>query len=401
MAYNSKVYRILIASPSDVEEEREIISRVIQEWNDLHSYNRKVVLLPLKWETHSAPQMGMRPQEIINKEVVDYCDMAVGVFWTRIGSHTGEYQSGTIEEIERVGKDGKIVMLYFSNAKVDLESVDLEQYKKLKDFKKKTYPNGLVENYKSTLDFRDKFSKQLEIKLRQLISEEQDTDNLAKFDNSPKLEVGFVDIDTKETYIDGLTLEIDNYEIETEEQIIKKLKSNNIPEKKYEDFLRKFRNNIDSLCSKNFSFYLKNIGQVSIRDIYIEFRAEKSDGFKVSNSIFARISSQYRLTKNTEFSLEETDEEYIFYFNYVALQPQRILTINDYLNIFSLKTKNVEIKYRIFADCFSYPISEKKTIKLKTIKKKFDTNIFLTKYLEEDNSGIKLKFTDFIENDVW
>ena len=31
MAYDCRVYRILIASPSDVEEEREIAVRVIQE----------------------------------------------------------------------------------------------------------------------------------------------------------------------------------------------------------------------------------------------------------------------------------------------------------------------------------------------------------------------------------
>lgn len=48
MAYNCRVYRILIASPSDVEDEREIAVRLIQEWNDLYSYSRKVALLPLR-----------------------------------------------------------------------------------------------------------------------------------------------------------------------------------------------------------------------------------------------------------------------------------------------------------------------------------------------------------------
>ena len=35
MTYNVRSYRILIASPSDVEEKREIAVRAIQEWNDL------------------------------------------------------------------------------------------------------------------------------------------------------------------------------------------------------------------------------------------------------------------------------------------------------------------------------------------------------------------------------
>jgi hypothetical protein len=37
MAYASRTYRILVASPSDVEEERDVAVKVIQEWNDLYS----------------------------------------------------------------------------------------------------------------------------------------------------------------------------------------------------------------------------------------------------------------------------------------------------------------------------------------------------------------------------
>jgi len=89
MPYDSRTYRVLIASPSDVEDEREIAVRVIQEWNDLHSYNREIVLLPLRWETHAAPEYGVRPQEVINRQIVDNCDLLIGVFWTRIGTPTG------------------------------------------------------------------------------------------------------------------------------------------------------------------------------------------------------------------------------------------------------------------------------------------------------------------------
>ena len=46
MAYQARVFRILIASPSDVIEEREIAVRTIQEWNDLNSGERRIVLLP-------------------------------------------------------------------------------------------------------------------------------------------------------------------------------------------------------------------------------------------------------------------------------------------------------------------------------------------------------------------
>ena len=168
MAYDCRVFRILIASPSDVDEEREIAVRVIQEWNDLYSYTRKVALLPLRWETHTAPDYATRPQEVINRAIVDDCDLLVGIFWTRIGSPTGKAESGTLEEIERVGNAEKPIMLYFSRVEIDPDRIDLEQIEKLKQFKAKTYPKGLVENYKKIIEFRDKFAKQLELKIRDL-----------------------------------------------------------------------------------------------------------------------------------------------------------------------------------------------------------------------------------------
>jgi hypothetical protein len=78
MPFPAKVFRVFIASPSDVSEEREIVVRAIQQWNNLNAAERQVVLLPLRWETHSAPEYGRRPQEIVNRQVVDNCDVLVG-----------------------------------------------------------------------------------------------------------------------------------------------------------------------------------------------------------------------------------------------------------------------------------------------------------------------------------
>src|ERR1700683_1562412 len=168
MAYDSRTYRILIASPSDVDEEREIAVRVIQEWNNLYSYSRNVVLLPLRWETHTAPEYGTRPQEVINRAIVENCDLLLGIFWTRIGTPTGSADSGTLEEIERVAKAGKPVMLYFSRVGTDPDKIDVVQLKRLKAFKQKTYPNARTKSFNSQVEFRDKFAKQLELKVREL-----------------------------------------------------------------------------------------------------------------------------------------------------------------------------------------------------------------------------------------
>ncbi len=152
MAFNSRTFRILIASPSDVTEEREIAVRVIQDWNDLYSHLRNVVLLPLRWETHTAPEFGVRPQEAINRAIVDDCDLLIGMFSTRIGTATGVAESGTLEEIERVAKAGKPVMLYFSKVGADPDLLDLEQLRRLREFKADITSHALIESYKSTLD---------------------------------------------------------------------------------------------------------------------------------------------------------------------------------------------------------------------------------------------------------
>src|SRR5208337_1764022 len=175
MSYAARVFRILIASPSDVIEEREIAVRTIQEWNDLNSAERQLVLLPIRWETHAAPEYGKRPQDVINRLVVDTCDLMVGIFWTRVGSPTEIAESGTIEEIERVANKGKPIMLYFSQAKQDPEKIDIDQLSKLREFKKKTFPNALIQTYTGLIEFKDKLTKHLEIQLKRIIAMKSET----------------------------------------------------------------------------------------------------------------------------------------------------------------------------------------------------------------------------------
>ena len=168
MSFAARVFQVLIASPSDVTEEREIAVKTIQEWNDLNSADRELVLLPLRWETHSSPEYGSAPQEVLNRQIVDRSDLVVGIFWTRIGTPTGAADSGTLEEIERMASQSKPVMLYFSQAKQEPDRIDLEQLAKLRNFKAKTCNNALIETFSSHNEFREKLAKQLEIQVRSL-----------------------------------------------------------------------------------------------------------------------------------------------------------------------------------------------------------------------------------------
>jgi hypothetical protein len=161
MSYNAAVLKVMIASPGDVAAERHAVREVLQEWNFMHSEDKGLVLLPIGWETHSTPEMGSRPQEIINRQVLANCDLLVGIFWTRIGSPTGKAESGTVEEIDEHCNAGKPAMLYFSSAPTPPESIEPQQYATLKAFKEECRKRNLVESYKSVGEFREKFARQL------------------------------------------------------------------------------------------------------------------------------------------------------------------------------------------------------------------------------------------------
>jgi hypothetical protein len=165
MSYTAVVYRVMIASPSDVGPERGVVREVVGRWNNAHSDSRGIVLMPIGWETHSAPEMGDRPQAILNRQISAECDLLVGVFWTRIGTATGEYASGSVEEIEEHMKAGKPTMLYFSTAPVVYGSVDRDQFDRLVAFKDSCRSRGVYEEYSDLADFRQKLDQHLQIKI--------------------------------------------------------------------------------------------------------------------------------------------------------------------------------------------------------------------------------------------
>jgi len=161
VSYAASVLKVMIASPGDVPQERTLIREVIHEWNVVHAEDRGIVLQPVGWETHASPQMGDRPQAIINKQVLQGCDILVAAFWTRLGSPTGKSPSGTVEEIEEHIAIGKPTLIYFSSVPVRLESVDPKQYEALTVFKRSCFDRGLIEEYDDLTAFRMKFARHL------------------------------------------------------------------------------------------------------------------------------------------------------------------------------------------------------------------------------------------------
>ena len=168
MSFSANVIRILIASPSDLHEERKAAIEAVYDWNAQHAEAESVVLLPVAWETHATPRSNIRPQEAINQQLVDKSDILVGMFWTRLGTSTGVAESGTVEEIERFVDAGKPALLYFSNKPVGPNSIDAKQNKRLIAFKEATCKNALVGSFESVEELRQIVSRHLLSEIRSL-----------------------------------------------------------------------------------------------------------------------------------------------------------------------------------------------------------------------------------------
>lgn len=380
MSYSARVFRILIASPSDVSEEREIAINTIQAWNDLNSSERQIVLLPLRWETHASPEYGHRPQEVINRQVVDHCDLLVGIFWTRIGSPTGVAESGTIEEIERVAKQGKPVMLYFSQSKQNPDSIDLDQLRRLRDFKSKTFPNSLVENYTNQIDFRDKLWRQIEIQLRTLIAEENRSGE--EISSTPKTEIqfGFADVKTGKSVGSEISLQTTLIRLSGIEELPDfgskpaTVESGGLLSAiaLFDDSNNKdyYRDMAKYLVTENLyrplRFWLKNVGGVGARDVYVDLRIWSDDSEITVTTLTHRDfiappkhnGVYYHFPMRTEAvgEIEELGSQKTTKLELVALQPQREISPKAHIMIGARRSGAVAIEARIYADSLPEPI---------------------------------------------
>lgn len=164
-------YDLLISCPSDVKEEIQIIKEIVEKFNNLFGQANNIQIIAKHWSKNSYPESGGKPQELLNKQFVLDCDAAVAVFWTRFGTPTDEYDSGTEEEIEELIKSGKQVFLYFCDSPINPTMIDVEQYKKVNAFKKEYKDNGIYGSYSDKEQFKTDFLNHLTLYFLNLIKE--------------------------------------------------------------------------------------------------------------------------------------------------------------------------------------------------------------------------------------
>lgn len=161
------LYRIFVASPGDCRKERELVRQLIADWNVVYGMSRSLFLEAVLWETHALPELGDRPQGVINRQLVDTCDALVGIFRGRLGSPSGAASSGTVEEVEIFRTASKPVLLYFHNPK-SLGAATPAVNAELASYRREIGLNGLVWAYRGYMEFVRDVAKHLAMTMTKL-----------------------------------------------------------------------------------------------------------------------------------------------------------------------------------------------------------------------------------------
>jgi Domain of unknown function (DUF4062) len=160
MPKNITTVSVFVASPSDVQDERNLLEGLTAELNMIWSANLGIRFELIRWETHVHPSFGDDPQSVINNQVDADYDVFVGILWGRYGTPTPRADSGTKEEFERAyarfkrtGNSPEI-MIYFKDAPIAPSKIDTDQLQKVKDFRHSlSAQGGLLSVFEDSLSF--------------------------------------------------------------------------------------------------------------------------------------------------------------------------------------------------------------------------------------------------------
>ena len=150
-------YSLLISCPGDIKEEINCVEECVTQFNTLYSDALGIEIVTKHWRKSSYAQSGGKPQALLNEQFVNDCDAAVAILWTRFGTPTDEYGSGTEEEVEIMLSSGKQVFMYFSDKPLSPSQMNEESYKKVQAFREKYKDRGIYFTYSSDEEFKTLF----------------------------------------------------------------------------------------------------------------------------------------------------------------------------------------------------------------------------------------------------
>ena len=166
MKHNITVYDLLLSCPGDAYKEcYPSVKAAIERLNNDPQINNSIFISLKHWSTSSYPQSGGQAQKLLNSQIVNAADIAIAIFWTRFGTPTDDYSSGTEEEINLLIKNKRQVFLYFLDKPIPPSITDSPEYtenrKKITVFQKKY--EGIYHVVKNENDLQEKIVDHLKM----------------------------------------------------------------------------------------------------------------------------------------------------------------------------------------------------------------------------------------------
>lgn len=161
MAIKKIMFRVLLSSASDVAKERDIVSKIVDEVNEVNKDKLFGIEL-FRWENDVFPSMKHDDGQITIDKKFNYkhADLLIGLFYKKLGD-------GTVHEIDEAmqikNEYGLLdIKLYFK--KVDknlLSETEEDGYRKLLNKQKEYMKRGIVGTFNTEIDFEQKIRKHI------------------------------------------------------------------------------------------------------------------------------------------------------------------------------------------------------------------------------------------------
>lgn len=175
MGEEVKILRVVVASPSDVKPERDVLKDVIEDINSNTAKDRRLRLEVSRWEDDAYAGFHVDgPQGLIDAILrIPECDIFVGVFWKRFGTPTKDGTTGSEHEfnlaLETWQKTQRPhIMVYFNQkAATPKTPEEADQWKQVLQFQQQFPKEGLWWPYKGKAQFEKLVRRHLTNWLRQ------------------------------------------------------------------------------------------------------------------------------------------------------------------------------------------------------------------------------------------
>ena len=174
MPESVQLFRVFVASPGDVTEEREHLVGVVAELNRTIGAKESARLELVRWETDALPGVGADAQDVINRQF-ESPQVFIAIWANRLGTPTKRGRSGTVEEFERAlasfrANGSPRLMLYFRVG--DAQASPLaEQREEVAKFRTEVGELGaLIREYQDPEEFTSLVREHLAKQLYELLS---------------------------------------------------------------------------------------------------------------------------------------------------------------------------------------------------------------------------------------